>query len=384
MSALVSEKMDRVSLFFDNLTENTRKSYGYHIPIVTGEDIGAFVSKALENPDWAESYLLRWIADKKNEKKLSAQSINTYIRSTLPLLKFAKCKIDFDTVKGALPKKNKPKNSIPTIQEIRKLYDNSDVRGKFILSAMISGGFRVGAWEYFTLKDLNEIEEKGIGKLTVYRDEPEEYFTFVSPECMQNFKEYLETRRNAGEKLTSDSPLLRNVFDSVRDYNPSSALVLKASSNSVQQWLMDSWTKIGLENRNFKQAHFSRAFFKTVLEDSEMKTGYIELLMGHATQYGNEHAYNKPTETKLAEIYLNYCRLLTISETVELTEKLVKVTEEKSALEDVHYIRSKRLEDDLGTANETITMLAKELKAQRTILEEIQKKDREKHSTGIN
>ena len=365
MSVQISGKLDRISLFFDNLTPQTKKCYEYHIPLVIGQDFQGFVSKALENPDWAEAYLLRWIADKKNEKKLSAQSIQTYIRSTLPLLKFTKVKIDYDTIKDALPKKNKPKNTVPTLQQVRKLYENCDVRGKFIVSLMVSGGFRVGAFDYFTLKDLQQVKDMKIGRLLVYRGEPEEYVCYVSGEAMQNFENYLETRKNVGEKLTPDSPLIRNIFSAIRDYNPSTDVVEKASANSIQQWLMDAWAKV-LETRSFKQAHFSRAFFKTMLEDSEMKTGYVELLMGHATQYGNELAYNKPNEQKLAEIYSKYAKLLTISETVELTEKLTKVEKEKSALEDIHYVRSKRLEDDLGGANQEIAVLKRE----KTALEE--------------
>ncbi len=51
---------------------------------------------------------------------------------------------------------------------------------------MASGGFRLGAWDYLQWKHVSPItNDKGgedmIAELLVYADEPEEYYTFITP-----------------------------------------------------------------------------------------------------------------------------------------------------------------------------------------------------------
>jgi hypothetical protein len=51
----------------------------------------------------------------------------------------------------------------------------------------------------------------GIGRLRIYDGEPEEYFTFIAPEAINAPEDDFDERLRAGENLTSDSTIIREV-----------------------------------------------------------------------------------------------------------------------------------------------------------------------------
>jgi integrase len=77
---------------------------------------------------------------------------------------------------------------------------------------MASGGLRIGALPGLMLNDVQFLED-GLGRLTVYEGDGEEYQTFVSPECVEAIKDYLASRERVGEVLGPDSLLFRDKFD---------------------------------------------------------------------------------------------------------------------------------------------------------------------------
>ena len=81
---------------------------------------------------------------------------------------------------------------------------------------MASGGFRFGAWDYLRWKHVSPItNEKGevmAAKLLVYADEPEEYYTFITPEAYSALKDWMDFRSSYGEKITGESWLMRDLW----------------------------------------------------------------------------------------------------------------------------------------------------------------------------
>jgi len=51
------------------------------------------------------------------------------------------------------------------------------------------------------------------GKVTVYAGTKDKYITFMTPESSKAVKDYLEFRQRSGERLTDESPLIREQFD---------------------------------------------------------------------------------------------------------------------------------------------------------------------------
>lgn len=210
---------------------------------------------------------------------------------------------------------SKSEDRPPNLQELRSIFIPGDVRFKFLVSAMASGGFRVGAWDYFRFKDLKiiQVEDQSlklnpkkieIGLLKVYFGEPESYECFVSSECVQLFREYVKERIRTGEKarivdgettLLPDAPLLAHLV-SFESKNPKRELTC---SDSVRSQMTYSWKKAGFwEDKEFKGCHGTRKFFKTQLEQFGLKSIVVERLLGHSQ--GLDSNYYRPTNDQLA------------------------------------------------------------------------------------
>jgi hypothetical protein len=68
---------------------------------------------------------------------------------------------------------------------------------------MVSGGFRIGAWNYLKFKHLIPLtgEEGEIiaAKMVIYSREPEEYYCFITAEAYNSLKAWMDYRSNTGE-----------------------------------------------------------------------------------------------------------------------------------------------------------------------------------------
>ncbi len=217
----------------------------------------------------------------------------------------------------------------PTLEEIRRILKVCGLRMRACILIMASSGVRIGSFDYFLLRDFEAVREGGrvlAGRLTVYRGEHEEYSTYVSAEAVEAIEDYQELRRRGGETLGPNSPLVRDEWD-WRDGD-----VLKPkrlNTIALNKGLQVVLEKAGLKQREFKQAHGFRKFFKTRAEQA-MKSAYVEILMGHSL--GVTDSYLKPTEKELLGEYLKAAPLLTITEADELKRELSKKDEEVSTL----------------------------------------------------
>lgn len=346
--ALMESPTSVIESFFDSLkSPKTRQSYGAAIRGVLPDPAG-FLVLADQNRWQAQALLIEWIS--KNRNRLSPHSVKTYMASVRSLTEFAEISLNWKKVMKVCLSPGRPKDEAPSIEIIQKLFEISDLRGKFIISLLASSGVRIGSFDFFTLRDLKEVEAPGskvIGELTVYRSEREEYKTFVSAECLSIFREYLKFRERWGEKLTPDSPLIRVSFgpekrpDLKRDTNRA------LSSHTLQVYFRAAWKKVGLTQRNFKLLHGFRKFFKTELELAGLKTVFIERLLGHSD--GLNENYLRIKSSDLAKEYAKHMLAVTIGVAervkVELNEKVEKSEKEKEAAKNEYYLRWKQTED---------------------------------------
>lgn len=102
------------------------------------------------------------------------------------------------------------------MEEIRKLVEFADRRIKSVVYSMASGGFRIGAWDYLRWKHVSTFaNDKGdviAAKVRIYADEPEEYYTFITPEAYFALKDWMEFRVSYGEKITEESWIMRDLW----------------------------------------------------------------------------------------------------------------------------------------------------------------------------
>lgn len=95
-----------------------------------------------------------------------------------------------------LPAQRKVANDRPyTVEEISKMLEKVDQRGRVVILLMASSGMREGAIHSLKMAHLERIQE--VYKITVYKNDPEEYITFCSPECVKAIDDYLAYRERA-------------------------------------------------------------------------------------------------------------------------------------------------------------------------------------------
>lgn len=103
-----------------------------------------------------------------------------------------------------------------TVDEIDLILEFGDVRIKSIVLLMVSSGIRVGAWNYLKWKQVTPLYAPNnvllAGKLIVYAGEPEEYFTFITPETYIALKKRMDFRKSYGEQISGESWLMRDMW----------------------------------------------------------------------------------------------------------------------------------------------------------------------------
>jgi hypothetical protein len=103
---------------------------------------------------------------------------------------------------------------------------------------------RIGAISTLTIRNIDDT------KITVYENDKEEYFTFVTRECKQAIYSYIDIRSRYGEKITDDSFLIREQFD-IRDKIAISKC--KGIGRNVLQWKLSDNARRQSENEIWEQ-----------------------------------------------------------------------------------------------------------------------------------
>lgn len=299
-----------------------------------------FVLEAKANPAKMELRLIDFIEQQKERAEkgeISNGTISNVLKAVRLLLDMNDANLNWKKIKRTMPKiRRYALDRVPTLQEIRKILDNSDLRGRALTYVMLTGGVREGAVSYFKVGDYKKLD--GCGRLVVYSGDPEQYITFITKEACKAIDEYLAYRQNYGEELTKKSPLFRDKFDPVkgkwvngkRDVNDK---VISMTPPAVRLYYNRLLFAIGIREERKRRHEFSvhsfRKWFKTNAERGGMKPIDVETLMGHST--GISDSYYRPTENDLMGSYLSVCEALAISEVEEVKRELAVV--EKSNAE---------------------------------------------------
>lgn len=216
---------------------------------------------------------------------------------------------------------------------------------------MTSSGARVGAIPVLTLGHMHKIEDCYYVKL--YSEEEEEYISFLTPECSRMYEQYLQTRKNEGEDLTPQSPLLRYDYDSKQTkYNQS--IGIEAIYDVVSRMVR----KAGIERKKIGRRfdiptdHGFRKFFGTVIKSNE-KISYstTERLLGHEGYL--EKSYFLPQIEALFAEYKKAIPSLTIND-IEAKNEEIKSLQ-------AQVIENLKLEDKIARLEQSHRNLVDEI-----------------------
>jgi hypothetical protein len=184
---------------------------------------------------------------------------------------------------------------------------------------LISSGISEGAVESLKVGDLTPITDKEkttdkedsvvvAGRLLVYAGDREQYITFTSKEAFDAIQEYLSFRKEHGEDISKDSPLIRDKFDPIKGRyghgkeNAADA-VIPMTAHAIRLYYNRLLYSIGIRKEHKRRHDFSvhgfRKYFKTKAEIAGVKPINVETLMGHSTGIGD--SYYRLTETELPQ-----------------------------------------------------------------------------------
>jgi len=178
----------------------------------------------------------------------------------------------------------------PTQDELSRMMELADPRGRAILSMLALGGFRVGTLARLQYRHVREDLERGIVPVHVHVESAitkgryGEYDTFLGREAVDALNLYLEERRKGklygikkSEEIHDGSPLFRN--QQVLQIQP-------LTPGGIHRIIHDLLLKAGLikntpQPRYELRPHSIRKFFRTQLAALGVNTDYIDYMMGH-------------------------------------------------------------------------------------------------------
>ena len=340
------------------------------------------VSKILQNPHWLTSSLMKFIMfqnDRIQRKEIVAITAYNYIRSLKLFIdmNFDMPPINWKKITRGLPSRREIGNDrAPTVEEIQKIIEYPDRRIKPLILCMVSGGFRLGAWDYLKWKHVIPIKNKEdeiiAAKLIIYAGEPEEYYCFITPEAYNALKNWMDYRSEAGEEITGESWLMRNMWQTTEFiYGAKWGLVKypkKLESIGIKSLIERAIKSQGIikkplveneKRREWKSVHGYRKFFKSHAEQV-MKPIHVEMLLGH--NIGLSGSYYKPTEKQILEDYMNAIEVLTIKKENTLSKQIEEIKEKSQENEYIIKGKLSEKESEIQIMKQQIQMLTKSQK----------------------
>jgi integrase len=319
----------------------------------------SFVKDGTDNPSWAVASVIKYlqmIKERIEKNEITAATALNYVKTIKLFCEMNDVLLPWKRITRGLPKPRRYANDrAPTIDEILKIIEYPDRRIKSIVLTMASSGIRLGAWDHLRWKHIIPVKMEGkivAAKIIVYEGDPEEYFSFITPEAYFELEKWLLYRGECGEKITEESWLLRNIWDRNKGSRRKPGIITqprKLQSLGVKRIMETAlWTQ-GLRHRlengtrrhEFQTDHGFRKWFKTRCELAGMMPINIEILMGHSV--GISDSYYRATERELLEDYLKAIDSLTINEENRLRKKVESTEIEKSRLDQLE-LALKRLE----------------------------------------
>jgi integrase len=318
-----------------------------------------FIKNAKGNDQFVYLSFINFIVkqNKRVEKKeITPGTIRNYYKAAKLFCEMNDIVVNWKKIsKGLLREKQYGDDRAPTFDEISQLMKYPDRRIRPIILVMASSGIRGGAWDYLKWKHIIPIKKDDeiiSAKILVYSGEPDQYYSFITPEAYFALKEWMDFRESYGEKITGESVLMRDMWQTTiksgegSDYHPGNVGVVtypkplkyggikSLLERAIRSQGIEKMLKKGTNHntrREWKILHGFRKFFNSVLVNANVNHIKKEKMMGHDIRLENN--YFKPNEEDLLSEYLKVVDLLTLNEEFKLRQKIEKLEVERSEFE---------------------------------------------------
>jgi len=276
-----------------------------------------------------------YVMEKKNQG-LARSTIKTPVSALELFCDTNDISINWKKIHRLLPAQEKKSGSKAyTTKHIQKmLYATTDLRNKAIIHLMASSGVRIGALPEMKIKHVKVMRDD-CKVVTVYPDDKEEYFTFLTPEASGALDEYLNKRASDGETLDPDSPLFR------QSYTIGIAKPKPLAKGSIQAIVDRIVRRAGLrfgrqgDRRDVQLDHGFRKRWNTIVKTTNgVKIILAEKMFGHSTPtLPLDETYLDASIDKLFTEFQKAIPELTIDDSERLRAKNKILNEEKTGLE---------------------------------------------------
>jgi hypothetical protein len=179
-----------------------------------------FTEKSKHESAWASGFVIKFLQMNKERmarNEITAATILNYVKSVKLFCEMNDILLPWKRITRGLPKGRRyADDRAPTMEEIVKIIEYPDRRIRPIVLTMVSSGIRLGSWDYLKWKHIVPIEKEGkvvAAKISVYHGEPEEYFSFITPEAYLELEKWMVYREHSGERITKESWILRNIWN---------------------------------------------------------------------------------------------------------------------------------------------------------------------------
>ena len=347
--------------------------------------------QSISKKKWLENQIIRFVEYQKQRverKEIAAGTLKNYVKVIKLFCQMNEIDnlVLWKKVKIGMPKvKEQADDRAPTIVEIKRLLKYPDIRVKPIVYTMISSGIRIGAWDYLQWKHIIPIEKDRkivAARIIVYAGEPEQYFSFITPEAYNSLKEWMDYRASYGESTCGNSWLMRDIWQKTHHrYSHRIGLAAEPEqlkSTAIKNMISTMWQVVGVRNQlengqkrhEFKAVHGFRKFFETHCQ-LIMNHNNIKMLMDHSL--GESGNYHRPTENQLLEDYLKAVDILTVNEENRLSNKINELQEKNMEKDYVIKGKLQEKDDQLNAMKETYDTELKILKEAILDMQELMK-----------
>ncbi|MDP9289333.1 MAG: site-specific integrase [Thermoproteota archaeon] len=278
-------------------------------------------------------------AGKPRKGELSVNSIKLYLKGVKSFLEFNEIPLPWKKIAKFHPDDVTNSYRSYTKDEIKKLLSVADPRDRCIILLMASSGIRVGAIQTLKVRSIKRLDNE-VGVVTVYPESKDSvYVALVTPEFLSSFDEYLKYRKSQGEKITTESWLIRDKFAT---FSKKTNKPIPPSVKSINKQMRFLLRKAGLPFEELQPDHSLRKFFNTALMNSDVPYTFKELLMGHSMKLDNVY-YDKENEKSQQKILLEYMKAidaLTINDEYRLRKQIVEFEEKVKDVPKVEQLES--------------------------------------------
>lgn len=284
-----SKSVQAIELFLSSIrSPETKISYSIYFKKYQ-EFMGSGDLFCDNNPRLIEHKIIEYIDEMKNKGK-GYSTIHNYVSAVLAFYKINDVALNVTKINRFVPVQKKVKRDRAyTHEEISKVLEIADERIRVVILLMSSSGIRLGALPLLRLRNLAN------SKLTVYENDREEYFTFLTPECQKAIDTYLNIRSRYGEKLGPESFLIREQFDIKDQFQIKKPRPL--TTGMIKYKIADLQQRLGIRTKEVAITHAYRKFFTTQLINSKVNPEIREMLLGH--KIGLASCYYRPTEEEM-------------------------------------------------------------------------------------